>query len=55
MVQVKFTHLSKIENQKLNFDEFPISDLIVELARVLDGDPDELLLLAEKVPDAIRQ
>jgi transcriptional regulator with XRE-family HTH domain len=55
IVQVTFTYLSKIENQKLSFGEFPSSDLIVELARVLDGDPDELLLLAEKVPDAIRQ
>jgi hypothetical protein len=44
-----------LQNQKLSFGEFPSSDLIVELARVLDGDPDELLLLAEKVPEAIRQ
>jgi hypothetical protein len=28
--------------------------LIVKLARVLDADADELLLLAEKIPDAIR-
>jgi transcriptional regulator with XRE-family HTH domain len=55
IVQVTFTYLSKIENQKLSFGEFPSSDLIVELARVLEGDPDELLLLAEKVPATIRQ
>src|ERR1035438_6430352 len=54
-VKVTFTYLSKIENQKLSFGEFPSDDLIVKLARALDADPDELLLLAEKIPDSIRQ
>lgn len=54
-VRVTFTYLSKIENQKLSFGEFPSDDLIQKLARALDGDPDELLLLAEKIPDTIRQ
>jgi HTH-type transcriptional regulator, competence development regulator len=54
-VNVTFTYLSKIENQKLSFGEFPSDDLIVRLARVLEADPDELLLLAEKIPDAIRR
>jgi transcriptional regulator with XRE-family HTH domain len=54
-VRVTFTYLSKIENQKLSFGEFPSDDLIVKLARVLDADPDELLLLAEKIPQAIRK
>ena len=54
-VKVTFTYLSKIENQKLSFGEFPSDELIVRLARALDADPDELLILAEKIPDAIRK
>ena len=54
-VRVTFTYLSKIENQKLSFGEYPSDDLIVKLARVLDADSDELLLLAEKIPEAIRK
>lgn len=54
-VRVTFTYLSKIENQKLSFGEFPSDDLIVRLARTLGADPDELLLLAEKIPDVIRK
>jgi HTH-type transcriptional regulator, competence development regulator len=55
MVKVTFTYVSKIENQKLSFGEFPSDDLILKLARALDADPDELLLLAEKIPEAIRK
>lgn len=54
-VGVTFTYLSKIENQKLSFGEFPSDDLILRLAHVLTADPDELLLLAEKIPHAIRK
>ena len=54
-VKVTFTYLSKIENQKLSFGEFPSDELIVKLARALDADPDELLILAEKIPDMIRK
>jgi transcriptional regulator with XRE-family HTH domain len=53
--RVTFTYLSKVENQKLSFGEFPSNDLIVKLAGVLGADPDELLLLADKIPDVIRQ
>lgn len=54
-VRVTFTYVSKIENGKLSFGEFPSDDLILKLALALDADPDELLLLAEKIPNAIRQ
>jgi HTH-type transcriptional regulator, competence development regulator len=54
-VGVTFTYLSKIENHKLSFGEFPGDDLIRRLAVALDADPDELLLLAEKIPDALRR
>ncbi len=53
--KVTFTYLSKIENQKLSFGEFPSNEMILKLARALDEDPDELLLLAEKIPDSIRK
>lgn len=54
-LNVTFTYLSKIENQKLSFGEFPGDELIVKLAKALDADPDELLLQAEKIPEAIRK
>ena len=54
-VKVTFTYLSKIENQNLSCGEFPSDELILKLAHALGGDPDELLLLAEKIPDAIRK
>ncbi len=54
-VGINFTYLSKIENGKLDFSEYPSEKLIRKLATVLDGDVDELLLLAEKIPDGIRK
>jgi transcriptional regulator with XRE-family HTH domain len=54
-VKVTFTYVSKIENRKLSFGEFPSNELILKLARALDADSDELLLLAEKIPDMIRK
>ena len=54
-VKVTFTYVSKIENQKLSFGEFPSNEMILKLARALDADPDELLLLAKKIPDMIRK
>jgi HTH-type transcriptional regulator, competence development regulator len=54
-VRVSFTYVSKIESQKLSFGEFPSNDLIIRLARALGADADELLLLAEKIPDGIRK
>ena len=55
IVQINFTYLSKIENGKLDFSDFPSEKLIRKLAGILDGDVDELLLLAQKVPDEIKQ
>src|SRR5438132_1580782 len=54
-VDINFTYLSKIENGKLDFSDFPSEKLIRKLGKVLHGDVDELLLLAEKVPDSIRK
>jgi transcriptional regulator with XRE-family HTH domain len=54
-VSVGFTYLSKIENHKLEEGHGPSEKLIHMLAVELDGDEEELLLLAEKVPEPIRR
>src|SRR5687768_9514336 len=46
-VGIDFTYLSKIENGRL---DPPSADTIVKLAQALGANPDELLLLAYKVP-----
>ena len=54
-VGVSFTYISKVENGKLDFGDYPSEDLIRRLAAALDADEEELLLLAEKIPEAIRR
>ena len=54
-LSVGFTYLSKIENHKLEEGHNPSEKLIHMLAVELDGDEEELLLLAEKVPEPIRR
>jgi transcriptional regulator with XRE-family HTH domain len=54
-VGVGFTYLSKIENHKLEEGHGPSEKLIHKLAAELDTSEDELLLLAEKVPEPIRK
>lgn len=54
-VGINFTYLSKIENNKLQQVQFPRADTIKRLARELDADVDELLLLAQKIPDTIKE
>lgn len=54
-VGVSFTYISKIENGKLDFGDYPSEDLIQKLAAALGADEDELLLLARKVPPEIRE
>jgi transcriptional regulator with XRE-family HTH domain len=54
-VGVSFTYISKIENEKLDFGDYPSEDLIRKLAKSLGVDADELLLLAEKIPKQIKK
>jgi len=54
-VDVGFTYISKIENHKLEQGHGPSEKLIHKLAAELDADEEELLLLAEKVPEPIRK
>ena len=54
-VGVTFTYISKIENHKLDFGEFPSEAMIHKLADALDADENDLLLLAKQIPPRIRQ
>lgn len=54
-VGVNFTYLSKIENEKLGFADYPSEEMICKLALALNADVDELLILADKIPTSIRQ
>ncbi len=54
-VGVGFTYLSRVENQRLNFGDYPSDALIHRLADALEADEEELLVLAERVPDRIRK
>lgn len=51
---ISFTYVSKIENHQLDFGDYPSDDLVRKLAKALDADEDELLLLAEKIPELVR-
>jgi HTH-type transcriptional regulator, competence development regulator len=51
---VSYAYISKVENGKLAFD-YPSAGLICRLAAELDADEDELLVLAEKIPEPIRR
>jgi HTH-type transcriptional regulator, competence development regulator len=53
-IGISFTYVSKIENHQLDFGEYPSNELIRRLAKALDADEDELLLLAEKIPEQVR-
>lgn len=53
-VGVSFTYISKVENEKLDFGDYPSEELIRKLAEALGHDADELLLLAKKIPEDIK-
>jgi transcriptional regulator with XRE-family HTH domain len=55
LVDVSHTYLSKVENQKLDFGEYPSESLIHKLAAELEANENQLLLLAEKIPSNIKQ
>ena len=53
-IEVSHTYVSKIENEKLDFGDYPSEDLIRKIAKALDADVDELLMLAKKIPEQIK-
>lgn len=55
LVGVSFAYLSKVENERLDFGDYPSEDLIRKLATAMKADEDELMLLARKIPEHIRQ
>ena len=55
LVGVTFAYISKVENERLDFGDYPSEDLIYKLAAALSADEDELMLLAKKIPEHIRQ
>ncbi len=52
---VSVSYISKVENDRLHFGDYPSEKFIHKLAEELKADEDELLLLADKVPPAIRE
>ncbi len=51
---VGFTYLSRVETGRMTYGDYPSESLIHRLAEALDADEDELLLLAEKIPEKIK-
>ena len=54
-VEINFTYLSKIENERLDFAQFPSEELIRKLAAALEADEGELMILAQKIPEQIKK
>ena len=55
LVGVGFAYISKVENERLDFGDYPSEELIRKLSTALAADEDELMLLAKKIPEHIRQ
>ncbi len=53
-VGINFTYLSRVENDRLDADQTPREETLQKIAKALDADADELLLLARRIPDAFR-
>jgi HTH-type transcriptional regulator, competence development regulator len=54
-VGVGFTYLSKVENERLDYGDYPSDALIHRLADALDADEEELLILAKRIPEPVKQ
>jgi len=54
-VGVGHTHLSRVENERLNYGEYPSDDMIRRIAAALEGDEDELRLLAKRIPERVKR
>ena len=54
-IGINFTYLSKIENDRLEQDQSPKEETIKKLATALHADYDELMLLARKIPEQIKE
>ncbi len=54
-LRVSVSYISKVENEKLHFGDYPSEKFIHKLADALVADEDELLVLTDRVPKAIRK
>jgi HTH-type transcriptional regulator, competence development regulator len=52
-VGVDFTYISKMENGKL--ENYPSLDTIINIANALEVNSDDLILLANKIPESMRE
>lgn len=55
LVGVGFTYLSRVENERLTYGDFPSESLISRLATALEANEEELMVLARKIPDWVRE
>ncbi len=53
-VGINFTYLSRVENDRLDDEQTPREETLQKIAKALNTDADELLLLARRIPDAFR-
>ena len=54
-LHVSVSYISKVENERLHFGDYPSEKFIQSLAELLKTDEDELLLLSDRVPAALRK
>ena len=54
-VDVGFTYLSRVENERLNYGDYPSDAMIHRLADALEADEEELLILAKRVPEPVKK
>lgn len=54
-VGVGSTYLSRVENERLNYGDYPSDALIHRLAAALEADEEELLVLAKRVPAPVKK
>lgn len=54
-LEVSVSYISKVENERLHFGDYPSEKFVHKLAEELEANEDELLLLTDRVPAAIRK
>ena len=55
LLDVSVSYISKVENERLHFGDYPSAKFIHKLAEELETEEDELLLMADKIPERIRR
>lgn len=52
---MSLSYISKVETERLNAGDYPSEAFVMKLAHALEADEDELLLITDRVPAAIRK